>query len=289
MSCGIYKIESLIDHKVYIGQSIDIEARWAAHCYAARGNKDQYPLHVAMRTQGVENFSYEIIETCAREELDEKEIAWIEYYDSYRNGYNGTPGGSQVQGENNPRALLTEAMVYEIRQMYNHQIPFRDAYAQYADKISKRGFQKVWRLETWKYVCPEVYTDENRRWHATAAKAHIDGNTSYGVNNTERACSEEEIQQMRELREQGLTYAKISQITGRAPSTVRKACLQTVRKPQFGFQIRNIETGIVFNSLAEASRWAHCNHQTFTAHKDDPSWPVGLVPTTNQPAHWEWL
>lgn len=51
-----------------------------------------------------------------------------------------------VQGENNPRALLTEAMVYEIRQMYNHQIPFRDAYA---DKISKRGFQKVWHFETW--------------------------------------------------------------------------------------------------------------------------------------------
>ena len=28
MSIGIYKIENLINHKIYIGQSIHIEKRW---------------------------------------------------------------------------------------------------------------------------------------------------------------------------------------------------------------------------------------------------------------------
>ena len=31
MSCGIYKITNLINNKVYIGQSIDIERRWQEH------------------------------------------------------------------------------------------------------------------------------------------------------------------------------------------------------------------------------------------------------------------
>ena len=29
--CGIYKIENLINHKVYIGQSVDIERRFRGH------------------------------------------------------------------------------------------------------------------------------------------------------------------------------------------------------------------------------------------------------------------
>lgn len=32
MSMGIYKIENLINHKIYIGQSIHIEKRWKEHC-----------------------------------------------------------------------------------------------------------------------------------------------------------------------------------------------------------------------------------------------------------------
>jgi len=31
MSCGIYKIENKINHKKYIGQSIDIKRRWLSH------------------------------------------------------------------------------------------------------------------------------------------------------------------------------------------------------------------------------------------------------------------
>ena len=35
MSIGIYKIENLINNKVYIGQSIHIEKRWQEHCQAS--------------------------------------------------------------------------------------------------------------------------------------------------------------------------------------------------------------------------------------------------------------
>lgn len=171
MSCGIYKIQNLINGKIYIGQSVSIEKRWAAHRYAGRNKKDNYPIHKAMVKYGVENFSFEIIELCDKDQLNEKEVYWISVYDSYKNGYNATPGASNVQGENNPRAILDEITVFEIRQLYGDRVPFKEAYNRYKDKISKRGFQKVWHYENWLHVCPEVYTDENRRWHATEAKS----------------------------------------------------------------------------------------------------------------------
>ena len=289
MSCGIYKIKNLINNKIYIGQSVFIEQRWAAHRYAGRNAKDNYPIHKAMNEYGIENFSFEIIEECDITELNDKEVYWIQFYDSYKNGYNATPGGTMVQGENNPRAILDEVTVFEIRQLYNNHVPFKKAFELYKDRISKRGFQKVWHYETWLHICPEVYTEENRRWHATEAKKHLGGNVDIGYNNLERACSEEEINKMKLLRAQGLSYNKIGELLNRSQSTVRKNCLHTSYKPQFGIQVKNIETGLIFNSYTEAAKWARCDKGTFARHKDDSFWPIGIVPTTQNPAHWEWL
>jgi hypothetical protein len=46
-----------------------------------------------MRKYGLENFSFEIIEECSKEDLDSRERYWIKKFDSYYNGYNQTSGG----------------------------------------------------------------------------------------------------------------------------------------------------------------------------------------------------
>lgn len=98
---GIYKIENLINHKIYIGQSINIKERWNEHCRVNNSNdkiKQQYPLYLAFKKYGLKNFSFEVIEECSKEELDEKEKYWIKYYHSYyddnNSGYNLTYGGN---------------------------------------------------------------------------------------------------------------------------------------------------------------------------------------------------
>ena len=55
-------------------------------------------LYQAMRKYGIENFSFEVIEECLPEELNEREIYWIDYYDSFNKekGYNMTPGGIEA-------------------------------------------------------------------------------------------------------------------------------------------------------------------------------------------------
>ena len=47
-----------------------------------------------MREYGLENFSFDVIEECLEDELNEREIYWIKYYDTYYNGYNRTLGGT---------------------------------------------------------------------------------------------------------------------------------------------------------------------------------------------------
>ena len=53
-------------------------------------------IYRAMRKYGAGIFHIEQIEECENSKLDEREKYWIEYYDSYKNGYNSTPGGTAL-------------------------------------------------------------------------------------------------------------------------------------------------------------------------------------------------
>ena len=55
--------------------------------------KKKRPLYSAMRKYGINHFHIEVIEECSSEEVSQRETYWIEYYDSYGNGYNATLGG----------------------------------------------------------------------------------------------------------------------------------------------------------------------------------------------------
>lgn len=91
----IYIIKNIINDKVYIGQtSIGVANRWKQHIKPSNIKKNNYALYRAMTKYGVENFYYEILEDgIPIDKLDEKEIYYIQKYDSYKNGYNSTKGG----------------------------------------------------------------------------------------------------------------------------------------------------------------------------------------------------
>ena len=93
---GIYKITNKINNKCYIGQSTDIYQRWIGHKSQSRPVKeggDLAAIHQAIRKYGIDNFLFEIIEVVYPELLNEREQYWIQYYDSYNQGYNNTLGG----------------------------------------------------------------------------------------------------------------------------------------------------------------------------------------------------
>lgn len=94
--CGIYKITNLKTQQCYIGQSVDVAQRWKDHCKAgcdieaSKTNK----LYQSMINEGLWNFSFELLEQCSREQLNEKEKFWIELYQSNIYGLNSTKGNN---------------------------------------------------------------------------------------------------------------------------------------------------------------------------------------------------
>ena len=91
---GIYKITNIKTKECYIGQAIHIKDRWVEHAKCGlgidtpAGNK----LYKAIQEFGLWNFSFEVLEECPREQLNEKEKYYIDLYSSYDYGYNSTRG-----------------------------------------------------------------------------------------------------------------------------------------------------------------------------------------------------
>lgn len=89
---GIYKITSP-SSKVYIGQSRNIKKRWGDYSAHKKKQKDQTAIFYSLKKYGKENHKFEVLEECSLEELNEREIYYIEKYDSVNKGLNISRGG----------------------------------------------------------------------------------------------------------------------------------------------------------------------------------------------------
>ena len=92
--CGIYKITNKSNGLCYIGQSTDCAKRWKEHVKCGLGidTPAQNKLYKAKLKDGVTNFTFELLEQCDRQLLNEKERFYINLYQAYEFGYNSTIG-----------------------------------------------------------------------------------------------------------------------------------------------------------------------------------------------------
>lgn len=86
---GIYKITNSTNQMCYIGQAVNVAKRWKEHIRSAIGadKAANNKLYAAMRESGVENFTFELIEECPQEILNEREQFWQEYFQAKTFGY----------------------------------------------------------------------------------------------------------------------------------------------------------------------------------------------------------
>lgn len=165
---GIYKITNNINGKIYIGQSNNIQRRFLEH--KNRGATSRILVDIAIQKYGKENFSFEVIEECTIEQLNQKEMYWISYFNSVENGYNCSVGGDQQSIEsNNGRAILTEDEVKIIRTAYNNHERRKDVYEQFKDKIAFSSFARIWDGTSWTHIMPEVLTENNKKYYSKEA------------------------------------------------------------------------------------------------------------------------
>ena len=150
---GIYCWTNKITGEQYVGQSIDITHRRAQHLCTI--NSEPNALHNAMKKYGTDNFIFSILEECGLEQLDQREIFWIQKLNTYLRGYNMTNGGQKYCsiGENNPNTNLTNQDVLDIRNRIhiNQEYP-KDVYKDYETLVSYDSFWALARGKTWKNV-----------------------------------------------------------------------------------------------------------------------------------------
>lgn len=160
---GIYKITNKVNGKIYIGQSIHIEKRWQEHCQPSN-NKSL--IAKAIKKYGKENFLFEVIEQCTKEELLEKEEYYIKMYNSVvPNGYNQemfSKGKSIIFFDYDKDTFLN--MIEDIQ---NTDIPFKEIASKYNLDVSmiyyiNRG--DYHSLEEFTYPLREV-KDFSKKYH----------------------------------------------------------------------------------------------------------------------------
>ena len=120
----IYKIESLINGKVYIGQTTKtFKTRKNQHLYELRnGIKRNIKLQNAWNKYGEENFDFSIIGMYPIEKLDDVEVSYIETFNSFHRGYNMTTGGNQVMHNQKHTPEARSKMSEKLKEKWSQEV-----------------------------------------------------------------------------------------------------------------------------------------------------------------------
>lgn len=94
--CGIYKIQNKKNGFCYVGRATDVSSRWKTHVKCGLGidTPDRNKLYAAMREYGLTNFTFELLEQCEKDALNEREKFYIDLFQAYTYGYNSTIGNN---------------------------------------------------------------------------------------------------------------------------------------------------------------------------------------------------
>ena len=118
--CGIYSITNIVNNKIYIGQSRDIKKRWKDHKRYTSNSK----ISKAIFKYGIVNFIFEILECCEQSELNDKEVFYIEKFDSIKTGYNIREGGNNGNLHDRTKKLISESQKLRYRKEQKHFVTF---------------------------------------------------------------------------------------------------------------------------------------------------------------------
>lgn len=175
---GIYKITNKKNNKVYIGQSNDIAKRKNSHFNALRKNKhENIHLQNSFNKYGECNFSFEVLEECTEDELNDLEVKYIKEYNSTdrKFGFNIREGGSNGSLSEETKIKLSKAKatisfkeVSDIKQMLYDGVSRKYIMEKY--NISKGNLDSIAQCASFYNVRPELNDFIYRKFFKDRAK-----------------------------------------------------------------------------------------------------------------------
>jgi group I intron endonuclease len=113
MNCGVYLITNKTNKKVYVGKSIILKYRWKKHLWKLKqGKHHNLHLQFAFNKNGIDSFEFSIIELCDENMVCEREIFYINQYQSYipEFGYNKTLGGEGLRATGETKQKISNSL-----------------------------------------------------------------------------------------------------------------------------------------------------------------------------------
>lgn len=167
--CGVYKIENLINGKIYIGKSINVGRRWYEHKRELNeGNHINKHLQSSWNKYGEDCFRFELLEDGLTEfQALEREEYYIRYYETTNTlfGYNMTNGGqSGVLSKESREKLSRQRMgkynsltESDIRRIKMFAYCYMDA-KEIADifNVNLKTIRNILYGETYSYILEEL-------------------------------------------------------------------------------------------------------------------------------------
>jgi group I intron endonuclease len=150
---GVYEIRNIINNKVYIGSSNDIQRRWNEHVRNLNNNTHHsYKLQKDWDEFGEGVFIFNIIELVDEENLlKDREQYYIDYFDSCNNGYNV----SAIADRPDKNYLFDKEKGYLFKNK-SYYIQFFKTEDNISDKVS--DFADIGRLHV---LAENTYADTN--------------------------------------------------------------------------------------------------------------------------------
>jgi group I intron endonuclease len=149
MTIGIYAIIFEGSDKFYIGKSDNFDRRKKEHISSFIKGHYNYKLKEAYNLYGKPNFI--LIEECSIEELNSKEIFWIQEFNSRVSGLNITKGGDGGGiSFDHPKAVYSEKQIIKaFKYLYSSNNSYNTIYKLTGVKVSTITAIASGRLHNW--------------------------------------------------------------------------------------------------------------------------------------------
>ena len=161
----IYKITNDFNDLIYVGKTTEtVRSRFNRHCRDRKNSRTYGSIDNLIQTIGREHFNVEEIEKVPRELLNKREQYWINYYDSFHNGYNRTLGG-----EGN--LIYTSEEINKALDMYYNDVSLKEIQEKYGLRYSTlHKYRKMLNLPKRKVTEHELQASILNAKKATEAK-----------------------------------------------------------------------------------------------------------------------
>lgn len=145
MNSGIYCIKNIVNGKIYIGQTIDLDKRYKEHLRELKNNYHfNEHLQKSFIKYGEESFEFIVLEKCDKDKLNDLEMHYIQRFNSLNrnSGYNLRAGGIKPTLTEESKKKISKTRTERLRNglIKVTQVKFTDEVRAKMSESSKRRF-----------------------------------------------------------------------------------------------------------------------------------------------------